>query len=58
MAKSPVKDEIVLQVRAEGGSDLGDMFLSVKSGESALGKTYDEWSAVEAPYVEIKGWNL
>jgi hypothetical protein len=38
-------DEVIyLQARAEGSDAVGDLTLEVRPGQSALGKTYDEWT--------------
>lgn len=45
------KGRIVLMARAEGDGAIGDLEIEVKPGESAFGRSRDEWAKLpEGPY--------
>lgn len=42
---------VLLQARAEGAEAIGDMTTEIRPGESAFGKTYEEWRSLpEGPH--------
>lgn len=53
VAKYPEELTIVLLIRAEGGGRLGDLIQEIHPGDTAFGKTYEEWSETPGPSVEI-----
>lgn len=53
VSREPNQEAVVLLVRAEGSSMLGDLVLDVRPGESALGKSYEQWAALKSDHIEI-----
>ena len=42
---------VQLMARAEGDGIIGDFVDEVRPGESAFGRTYDEWFKTKSPYI-------
>jgi hypothetical protein len=50
---SRLDHRIVLQIRADGPDAIGDLTHFLKRGESAWGKTYEDWAKLPDGPVEI-----
>lgn len=56
IAKYPIRGFIELSIRVERLVDgvIGDLKETIRPGESAFGKTYEEWAQVKEPFLEIE----
>jgi hypothetical protein len=51
----PISGFIELCARAENADGtIGDLVETIRPGESAFGKTYEEWAQVKEPFLEIE----
>jgi hypothetical protein len=51
------KGVIVIVAKAEGPEAIGDMAIQLRRGQSAFGKTYDEWEALPEGSHEVERWD-